>query len=565
MLRKAFTQGRFLEDIMIQFQNKHFAIPWHRTIDMSEITNIRPRFRLNTVTPAGHSDELETLGYYKPGKRPTIIDPISNATIGDATMIHEHVHQTLTINTTYGYLTQVLNILARRGQHIQELQFFEAEQWDVQEAAATYAELCLVARKYADHFDKAVRDLPSESAGDPAYRECFEFLNRLLPIDVKSPASLLIAQGDTIIAMAGSALNSDCLSRFSNPELLNPTSAEAYLREQSPNDRFQRIVQSAATQGTFQELLARHIREREQANTSTQWLVLEIAKIVPDMPIVTTNADFQARVEEFAKAWNPYLTSLDIHMRNERAASESLAEILENPARLRRIQEGFATEKWSLDASILREKLQEARKNRSGIMLAFAMKIKEAVFLELLPYPLGDDGHSPIAGLDSLEHFLKNGGFQGGILRTEDVISILEEFPEFPTAATFYRASLLLWTPQTFNRKCFDNAIVACVETELSKETLDDVLSINKLRTAGKYFFIQLHKDQYAACFINPQRAGLYAIVNAAGEGGMALLNALADQMGVEPFESSAVNIGPHTELLKLMALAILEEVNPAT
>ncbi len=516
---------------------------------------IARRFRLRAEGTVGVTDELQTLGYYAPGTRPTIVDPIANASIGEATMVHEHVHQTLTINTTYGVFTLILDHLARQGHRIEEQRLFEEEQWDLHEAAATYCEMCLIARQHAERFDAAVRSLPSASSGDPAYRECFDFLNQLLPIDIKSPPSVLIAQSNAIVAMAACALNNDCLSRFAQPEHLDTRSAEAYLHQQSPNDRFQRIVAAVTSHPSCQELLGRH------ANASIGPLVSEIAQIMPDMSIVTTDEDFQTVTAQFVDAWATYLSSKGVHLQLSRVQSDPLAAIVDDPERLRRMRRQFAARQWTLNATIMREKLQQARRDRSGIMLALAMRVEEEVFLELLPFPLSDDGQNPAPGLDPLTHFIGNGGFLTGILPVGDVVSLLEEFQEFRTAATFYSSkTLMLWAAQTADRKCFDKTIVACVHSELSKESLEDVLIINRLRDTGRYYFMQLSAAQSAACFVNPQRAGLYAIVKTAGAGGMALLNALATQMGLEPFEPSAADIGPHTELLKLMALALIQE-----
>jgi hypothetical protein len=521
----------------------------------------RPRFRMHSPDSFGRSDDLQILGYYAPGKRPTIIDPTSNGSIAEAIMVHEQVHQTLTINTTYGYLTQLLNALARRGHHVDELRLFEAEQWDLHEAAATYSELGLVAGKYPDQFERAIHELPSESVGDPAYRECFDFLNRLLPIDITSPLSLLSAQCDLVVAMAIVALCTDCLKRFSRPELLSPQSVASYLREQSPNYRFLRIAESVVAAPLCQQLLRTRTLEVQQERMAFGWIALEIAKLVPNMEIVT---DLHLEIDNFRKTWDPYLSSLDIHHEKVDSADEPLPEIVDDPARFRRIQAGFASKAWSLDALILRAKLLEARNNSFGIMLAFSMKMEQEIFLELLPYPLDKDGHNPAVGLDPVAHFAENRGFLAGILRTDDIIPILQEFPELPTAATFMKSSLRYWVPQTRNRSCLSNSIVACVDTVLSQESLYNALSINDLGTSGRYFIIQVFRNQYAACFANPRNPGYYAIVKITDRSGIALLSALTSRMGVKPFVSSAKeDLGPHTELLKLMALAILQEEEP--
>jgi len=51
---------------------------------------------------------LVTLGFYEPGKTPTLNDPVfTGARFPAAVLVHEEMHQNLMINTTFGAFTQI--------------------------------------------------------------------------------------------------------------------------------------------------------------------------------------------------------------------------------------------------------------------------------------------------------------------------------------------------------------------------------------------------------------------------------------------------------------------------
>ncbi len=99
---------------------------------------VLPRFRSGANSSGLFSFRKETLsvlGEYQPGYYPAIIDPVAlkNDT-PFATLVHERVHQTLTISTSAGLFHQCLEAFADHSSTVREaLLISAAEQWSVQE------------------------------------------------------------------------------------------------------------------------------------------------------------------------------------------------------------------------------------------------------------------------------------------------------------------------------------------------------------------------------------------------------------------------------------------------
>ena len=404
------------------------------------------------------TDGIDVLGEYSVGRRPLIYDPIygkKNST-ASATLLHEEVHQSLTINTTFGSFYQTLTVLASHRQHVEEWQACWLEQWGPQEAAATYIELCTVAADYPDEFENAVRRLPSSSLDQPPYREVFDILNQALPIDVGSPRDLLMAQMGIMYVMAHCAFNSCCLSTFATPDRLNPESLKGYLREQSPDARLGYILSKFVAHSSRPAILDRARFEIEHQRDPEAWLMQAISEIVPQVCVVSP-ARFKTESRTFEEAWSRYVREFapNFHFRPS-TKRNPLPEIVIDPEVHAKIM-AQDSKTVPLNGSILREKLQRARLEGTGVFFSLAMRKLEEVRISLLLFHLSRD-----VIYDPRYVVRDNGGFLVFMLPIEDLFSILKEFPEFPHAATFMKFT---WSHVAGDRQFLKNSIVTAQTT----------------------------------------------------------------------------------------------------
>ena len=206
-----------------------------------------------------HSFDRQTLviaGTYEPGGQAIIYDPVwAGVRYPDAVVEHETIHQSLSINTTFGVFTQLVKSLARRGLVRTALQRCLQVQWTVQEMTATYFELGVVAEIAPDELSAEIRRLPSEQLGQPLYREAYECVARWLPLTEARDLPTIKAMTTLVKSLAFGAMNTNCLCRAAKG---SPTEASVLACiEDSPDDRLERLLGTLGTSSKLRQLLDR--------------------------------------------------------------------------------------------------------------------------------------------------------------------------------------------------------------------------------------------------------------------------------------------------------------------
>src|SRR6266436_3711954 len=256
---------------------------------------------------------LTTLGSYAPGEAPTIFNPLVTLNpVPKATFVHETMHRELTRATTFGLFFEVIWSVRHVARFRKLAKVCYQHQWQVQEACATYAGLVLVAYYRPDYLSEAVRKLPSGKANQPPYREVFDVMAEIVPIVAGAKKSRLQGQEIFAGAIGHCSMNNDCLVRFADPEALDEHTLEKYLASASPNQRLRAILNAIRHhRARLDALIKRGHRDRTRGRvTPVRPAIAEIARLVPNVPIVQTFEEVRRQHALFRQGWEPIIPQL---------------------------------------------------------------------------------------------------------------------------------------------------------------------------------------------------------------------------------------------------------------
>jgi len=272
--------------------------------DDGKVWFVLPRFRSDREASglfSFHKASVTVAGFFVPGREPIIFDPIHTANDTPlATINHEQVHQDMMANTSFGIFHQILHFVSKEtGRLHDECLLSMEEQWSVQELNATYTEMMFVAVLSPQLLQKAVSRLPSAILDEPPYREIFDSVARYLPIDSRIPTPRIIAQQVFVNCAALWAMSNDCLDRFPNPSAFQNGGFRAYLSEESPHRRFERLMSKVLLQDQREALLKRVESDTSVDRDPISWLIPEFAAITGTRELVWN----PLQIQTVADAW----------------------------------------------------------------------------------------------------------------------------------------------------------------------------------------------------------------------------------------------------------------------
>src|ERR1051326_920803 len=239
-----------------------------------------------TTDTAAASQKLHLFGSYSTSEEPVVIDPLQTGhACPDAIAAHENSHQALTINTTFGVFTQLVT-------HMDESLASDAarralaEQWSVQELAASYIELVSVARTCPGYFEKAYRSLPSMRLDQPPYREIVDAAVRWLPIGIDVPEQTLVAQAVLVQVLAYASLNTKCLLMMA----AGPRTASTLLEccADSPHARFELLFKQLIELNQLEQLHDVVVQLRTEPSapgTVERTLLTRLTELIPSVAV----------------------------------------------------------------------------------------------------------------------------------------------------------------------------------------------------------------------------------------------------------------------------------------
>jgi hypothetical protein len=509
-------------------------------------------------------DLLQTLGQYTPGGPPVVYSPIQTRNQWSrATLVHEEIHRTLTINTTYGLLYQTLALGIHKGLPSDLLSPCLREMWGVQEGTATYSQLVYVAIDDPAGLDEAVSLLPSEELGQPPYREWFDRLAQLLPVrPVRSPEDLLRAsdEADLVLGLALYALNPDIFGSLPPPAEASLERFEAFLEPVSPDRRLVRTIACLRQGGTldaisrqFRLLCERRRAGQAPASAPIDWLMGSLALLNPGDGYVD-NASRLEQSESFVRAWSPASSRL-------RTRPAEVGQIEELPPASQRyvadwvdrFPDAFAP--TSLTLELFRSQLVAVLREQTGLACSIAMHREDELHLTTMPYPRGADA-DPSSWEDILK-LLDAPPTREGVFVSAAVQTLLEEFTDAPLWVQFIGSSWRVWDRSTTGRRCLRRAVQSCVQVELSEPGLRELLAFRQLEGACEYRLFPVYGEQYAVCFFDPRRPGLYAFQGVQGDAGLDIFNVLVQRLHL-PRSPTKLSDLPHANLIRLAGQGFL-------
>ena len=272
-------------------------------------------------------DKLKSLGEFEPGKSPVIFDPLAtgNKSAG-STLNHEMSHVYLMQDTAFGiFFSDALS--AREVERFRELVLLAYQaQWQSQEACATYVQLTSFALS-RERFDEAIAALPLGREGHPPYREMFDAISAVVPIEVDASPSRLEVLRQFALGVSPLSMDNDCLERFLEPSKINLVGLQAYLETESPNLRLKRILEALKGNPELARLL-QNIELTVPANIHPSRVAMgAILGMISDFNAVS-GIELRKQKSLFEEAWKPVVA----HYMPEEPLPDELARSLSIPA-----------------------------------------------------------------------------------------------------------------------------------------------------------------------------------------------------------------------------------------
>lgn len=514
--------------------------------------------------------ETMRLGVYVPGEPPIVfnvgLSPVVRHGTELGVYVHENTHQNLMLNTSFGLLTQLLSSMRNVTGPEPYTACYE-EQWGVQELDATYAELFAIATAFPNQFDDTRRGLPSRVLNQLPYRELFDSMSLLLPLAPTVPREVAYAQYVTVHAVACCSMSSDCLASLPGSEL-EPEQLIEHIRTASPNVRFNRIV----------------------------WELLEKDALKPIVEVVAGHIDSEylgRSVEEMCESPFPeqdcfsialecllrHLEHTAVHPESRlvtdmQAAHAALAEWYRRRSRIREIRVFRQEESQPiyLDSpeyhALLREKIPgrtstarleslfaNCRRDNLGVALTLSLKDTQEAWVSTHPYILAEPPNpmvgSPPEGTPPLPNDLAL------VVRTDELLAVLQQFPSLPHVVKFIRGSWRDWDAIPNAMQIFANKVRVCFETNLSEPHLQELLMFEDLHEGAQVILVSTSKDDLlTGVFTNDRRPGVYAIQRVPRGPGVDAFLRVTERLGIgsPKDQSEADRLVPHSQLLAMIA-----------
>lgn len=509
--------------------------------------------RLVSARPGFYREAGTRLGFYEAGGAPQIIDPLWNAVrLPEAVVRHEDMHQQLMINTHHGVLTQLLTQLVKEGQGQEALEICRDEQWSVQEIAATFAELMFVQRESPKDFEDEVAHLPTAQLRQPPYRELFDTASRLVPPDRVAGVTPL-ARADVITALAAASLQTKCLTAVEELGVDGPGIA-TYLREESPDARFERLVEALGS-GGIDELL-------------------RIAATDPAAEVSAATAPAQ-RMARLLETISRRAGSVAIEPRDTLSAlaNKVMARFFGEAASSSGVgsrPQGRRPE--FVDSQEKQDRLRDyvhATADSGGLVAWLARCEASGGEMHLLVgMPAPDDCPYAAACMAHPESGVAPPDDLRGAMSPRSMLEALEPYARFPRVVTFIGDAWIPWyrllaslPSSSWVHQRLLSAVRICSHRKLSIELVGRLLDFEDIGAGARSFVFDLGNGLFVGCIDNPRRPRTYGVQKIASEQALQLFGEALDTFGVERLENPAAAV-PDFELLR--AIVNRESRDPA-
>jgi hypothetical protein len=503
---------------------------------------------------------IAELGHYSPGQSPVIYeDPaFTNTRVAVSVLVHERIHQNLSINTAYGLATQLLLMLRRRGLAAQAADICFEEQWSVQELDATYAEMYVVAAGYGEQFNQALQSLP------PPYSQVYEFVASLFPLAPGLPQSLLFARHVVVHGLACCSMQSDCLLYLAAMTQWNEDALIQYLRAESPHTRLVNLVSELQDKNALNVIVEEvdrasfgEFQSKEEISPDQlprrDYLPVALPRILEKVQCINIQKpeSFRSQYEAAMASLNRLLSQSTKSplLRDQLDAMEPSPSILTSPKHVAQLRAGLPAQTIGLE---LKQLFQTAADNKFGVWMCLSMYKPEEIWVSVQCYMTSTPPHPSMGGREICQKPLPDK--LTCIIPTQSLFDALAAFPSYPHVVCFIKRSWIVWNTIPEARLLFNHCVRICVELELSVAQLKQLLAFGSIGNDASYFIMKVRRKR-AAIFVNQNLSDIYAIQMIAREEWLGLFVRLADECGVAgaPNSVGPESLSPHVDLLQMM------------
>lgn len=512
---------------------------------------------IGSITRAFHREDVEILGHYMPGGQTVVFNPLQTGNPAPvATLVHENAHRHLTRNSYHGVFLQGLALFARRGAYREQFEMALDASRATQEGIATWVELAMLADLDPAAYHDSLLHLPRD------YRRWLDAIRDVIPIEPgagsqDNKSALVLSLG--LAAHANELLLHD-VSRWQDPAAL-----AAYLQDESPDRRLERILATIAGSEVLHDCLDRlqslpaddsETGRRERLN------VIHDLYAEYDLAPLHSSAEGKDLMQRFAARCDTTAAAAGLRL--------SFAEIVPDAFFADAAPEIRYVDDWAeryphavigegLTTGELRWRVQHAARNGLGLVFALAMYKPSHVHVGTQFYVVAGDGR--VSSAEESMKLLERLPISQGELPTAEVLAILDDARGLPSTFFFIRESWRVWDsvlaswPKPMR---FTPTYECAMEVEITRsglEALAEFRGVGRSRSFG-LFSVSMPHQQYAAVFFDPAKPRKFSLQSVPGELGGSVLLSIVRPWGFE--QHGVGELGGDLEIARLMARSFL-------
>jgi len=502
-------------------------------------------------------EESVTQGRFVPGGSPTAYFPPAGGEQVGAVLAHEWIHQNLFHNSRFGMFTILLSDAERQrpGCATQLRIMCHGEQWSVQEGDATHGELQWVAAYQPDRFAEVRRSLPSLILDQPPYREVYDAIAAVFPIDPALPPATLFGHWHLVHALACCSLDSNCLVYAAELDQWDQNTVIEYVLDHSPHNRFVSLVNELLRSGAMDQLLGTSIAVSNPQGPqhpghppaeSFPTILRLVRSRVPagfldSAPLPTSVHAAATQLERL----------LGVHLPVKFQEPLPAFSLQQSPELVAQYPRELLVPR---DSGALEQLFCTAAKAGHGVWLSIGIVKESEAWVGAKAYLLAEAGtpHPRVGGLRPGEPPPPPPFEQ--VIPMATLLRSLDRYPQFPHVVSFIRFSWKRWQaiPATAGR------LTASVRVHLLTDLLEEELRLvmPDLGGSGRFFIIhdRPNTEEFSIPIFNPDVPGVYAIQRIMGYAVLGIFHKIAKTARLLPVDSETNVSSVHAGLLMMLS-----------
>ncbi len=507
------------------------------------------------------------------------------------TIAHEQAHYRLINSTPFGLFCKLL----QQASHLDKRKLanpLAETQWTTQEAAATYIGLGALALD-KEKLDRAISSLPSATLNGAPYREAFDLVDELFPLEETNDISTISASVILVEAMATWALSSDILTHFKTPARVKEELLTEHLAVSGPDARFKELVSRLRRSEEVKNILAdvrgtiSAVAEQFGGFPDTEFWSL--VSRLQDFVALGSTIDLERRwviMGQFARAWSATSEAesgraWDDETEIAKSEINMLPEVVVGDFRLTPFAPGWVdlAASAAVELGYPIESLEQNSSERMALFLAVQVPTPQSqVYFRPTVYRVREDEVNPThpdAAMVSL--FQQSGPIHE--CEADAFVDAVAGLPVRLSAISFLGNSWTHWhirgspagvpiTAGSFGPPFKDglgNCVRVCMEINLSLPHLLVLLAGVGLNNKPECFLFDFGGAEHVACLLDRDKPGVYLLQLVSGEAGYSTFDKIArtEQFRMLEVADGTIDL-PHLPLLTFLSKALVFEAAAA-